>query len=91
MRKILGVIVLVVAFLAPTQIVLAADDFPEEHFEMTYQIMGRIEAAEMKLQEVKQMLMHPKKRMSSAKMKKMMTMLSRVEREIQQLIEIGDE
>ena len=84
MRKILATLVLVVAFLAPPQIVLAQEE-PSEFFE----IMGRVHMVEMKLQKVKEMMMHPKKKMSRGDMKKMKEMLATIEREIDKLLGFG--
>jgi hypothetical protein len=93
MKKFLAAIVIGATFLVPTQImfspaqmVLAAEygDEPD-----TYEFMGRLRVLEMKMQKLEHMAME--KKMTKAKMEKMEKMLSRVEREIDQLIAIGDE
>lgn len=83
MRKMLATFVLAVAFLAPPQIVLAQEesDFME--------VLGRIEMTQMKLQRVKEMMMHPSKKMSASDMKKIKKMLRNIERELQHMIDIG--
>lgn len=96
MRQFLVALVIGATFLVPTQImfsspavVLAADD--EEADTYNFQIMGRVRALEMQMETLEHKLMENRGKMSKAKMEKMEKMLSRLEKEIQELIKYGDE
>ena len=93
MRKILPICVLVVALLAPTQIAFTAEKlgYSGETIEMNYQVFERMTETQMKLSEAMMKLMKGKHRMSHAKMVKIMNEIDSIEKQIQRLIEIGDE
>ncbi|MFQ5989550.1 MAG: hypothetical protein ACE5K9_06520 [Candidatus Methylomirabilales bacterium] len=90
MRKILGVVVLVVTLLAPIQIVLA-----EEHYDTFFPVVERLKKTQMMVEKAEMMMMKKmmksNKKMSRAKMQQIMNMLDEIDREIQKLIEFGDE
>ena len=93
MRKTLGTLVLVVVLFAPTQMVFAAERLGPsgETIEMNYQVFERMTSAEMKMSEAMMKLMKNRDKMTKAKMTKIMNMLDSIERQIQKLIDIGDE
>lgn len=93
MRRMLGTGVLVVALLAPTQMVLAAEKlgYSGETVEMNYQVFERMTAVEMKMSEAMMKLMKNRDKMTKAKMTKIMNMIESIEKQIQKLIDIGDE
>lgn len=93
MRKMLGTFVLAVALLAPPQMVLAAKEVGRsgETIEMNYQVFEKMTSLEMRMAEAMMMLMKNRDKMTKAKMTKIMNMLDSIEREIQKLIDIGDE
>lgn len=96
MRKVLGVLVLAVTLLVPTQIMFSSSQVfaqssraGEEADTFTFQVMGRIRMLQMQMEKLERMLMENKGKMTKAKMEKMEKMLNRLEKEIQELIQIG--
>ena len=90
MKKILGVLVVVVTLLAPTQIVLA-----EEHYDTFFPVMERLKKTQMMIDKAEMMMMKKmmksNKKISRTKMREIMNMLDQIDREIQKLIDYGDE
>ncbi len=78
MKKILGTFVLVVALLAPTQIVAAASAY-EETLEMNYLVLERMTSTEMRMSEVMMKLMKNRSRMTKARMKKIMNYIGNID------------
>ena len=97
MRKVLGVLVLAVTLLVPTQIMFGTPEIVfaqssragEEADTFTFQVMGRIRMLQMQMEKLESMLMEKKSKMTKAKMEKMEKMLDRLEKEIQELLQIG--
>lgn len=96
MRKILGVAVLVSTLMIPTQIMLSApqDVFAgsragEEPDTYSFQVMGRIRALQMQMEKLEHMVMENKGKMTKAKMEKMEKMISRAQKEIEELLEMA--
>ncbi len=78
MKKILGTFVLVVALLAPTQIVAAASAY-EETLEMNYLVLERMTSTEMRMSDVMMKLMKNRSRMTKARMKKIMNYIGNID------------
>jgi len=78
MKKILGTFVLVVALLAPTQIVAVASTY-EETLEMNYLVLERMTSTEMRMSEVMMKLMKNRSRMTKARMKKIMNYIGNID------------
>ena len=58
---------------------------------MTYQTMGRMAELQMKMSKATMKLMKARSKMSHAKMTRIMNAIDSIEKQIQKLIEIGDE
>ncbi len=78
MKKILGTFVLVVALLAPTQMVAVASQYSET-LEMNYLVMERMQSTGMRMSEVMMKLMKNRSRMSKARMKKIMNYIGNID------------
>ena len=97
MKKFFAALVIGATFLLPTQIMLSSPQLAlaqykgEEADTYNFQVMGRIKALQMQMEKLEHKLMENRGKMTKAKMEKMEKMLSRLEKEIQQLLEIGDE
>ena len=78
MKKILGTFVLVVALLAPTQIVAVASA-DEETLEMNYLVLERMTSTEMRMSEVMMKLMKNRSRMTKARMTKIMNYIGNID------------
>jgi hypothetical protein len=98
MKKFLAALVIGATFLVPTHIMLSSPQIAfaqsragEEADTYNFQVMGRIRALQMQMEKLEHMLMEKRGTMTKAKMEKMEKMLSRLEKEIQQLIQIGSE
>lgn len=97
MKKFLAALVIGATFLVPTQIMFSSPQLVfaqssragEEADTFTFQVMGRIRALQMQMEKLETMLMENKSKMTKAKMDKMEKMLNRLEKEIQELIQIG--
>jgi predicted transcriptional regulator len=96
MKKFLAALVIGATFLVPTHIMLSSPQIAfaqsrvgEEADTFTFQIMGRIRALQMQMEKLETMLMENKGKMTKAKMEKMEKMLNRLEKEIQELLQIG--
>ena len=85
MRKILGILVLVVTFMVPTQLVFAVEE--DVLYEMNYQVQERMTKTTMKMDKLRMHLLKNRKRMSKAQMQRIMNALDSIDREVTKLME----
>ncbi len=85
MRKILGILVLVVTFMVPTQVVFAVEE--DVLNEMNYQVQERMTKTEMKMDKLRMHLLKNRKKMSKAQMQRIMNALESIDREVTKLME----
>lgn len=85
MRKILGILVLVVTFMVPTQLVFAVEE--DVLNEMNYQVQERMTTTSMKMEKLRMHLLKHRKKMSKAQMQRIMNALESIDREVTKLME----
>ncbi len=85
MRKILGILVLVVTFMVPTQLVFAVEE--DVLNEMNYQVQERMTMSTMKMDKLRMHLLKNRKHMSKAQMQRIMNALDSIDREVTKLME----
>ncbi len=91
MKKIFGTLLLVVAVLAPTQIVSAVEE-SEETLELNYQTRGKMAEVQMHMGECAVMInrmLKPGSKVPVAKLRKMKELLDEIDRLTLQLRELG--
>ncbi len=92
MMKILGTLLLVVAVLAPTQIVLASEFSSEERLEMNYQVRGKMAEVQQHMGECAVMInrmLKPGSKVPVVKMRKIKALLDEIDRLTLQLRALG--
>ncbi len=92
MKKIFGTLVLVVAVLAPTQIVLAAEYSSEETLEMTYQTRGKMAEVQLHMGQCAVMInkmVKPGSNVSMAKLREVKRLLDEIDRLTLELRSLG--